>query len=254
VPHNTTIALVTGANKGIGRAIAQRHAGTGMTLIAAQDGRCGGDAAALRAVGGDVHLVVLVVTAPATIEARPPQVADQFGRLDVLVDDAGTSEGLGGHGLQTLGGRRPRRGPGGVRGQRPRCHHGHRRVAAAAAVIISRPHRRRLQRHLIAAQHDRSRARHVQAASRSRVPVSKAALNALTVQYAKAVASDHILVNAVAPGGCAADFTKGVPTRHPHRRSGRRKSRSAWPPWAPTAAPAASSGTTARCRGNSPRI
>jgi NAD(P)-dependent dehydrogenase (short-subunit alcohol dehydrogenase family) len=53
-------------------------------------------------------------------------------------------------------------------------------------------------------------------------PVSRAALNALTVQYAKAVASDHILVNAVVPGGWAADFTEGVPTRHPHRPSGRR--------------------------------
>lgn len=38
-------------------------------------------------------------------------------------------------------------------------------------------------------------------------PVSKTALNALTVQHAKAVASDHILVNAVAPSGCATDFT-----------------------------------------------
>jgi NAD(P)-dependent dehydrogenase (short-subunit alcohol dehydrogenase family) len=52
VPHNTTIALVTGANKGIGRAIAQLHAETGMTvLIAAQAARRGGAAAAvLRAV------------------------------------------------------------------------------------------------------------------------------------------------------------------------------------------------------------
>jgi NAD(P)-dependent dehydrogenase (short-subunit alcohol dehydrogenase family) len=42
-------------------------------------------------------------------------------------------------------------------------------------------------------------------------PTSKTALNSLTVQYAKALAADHILVNAVAPGACATDFTKGLP-------------------------------------------
>jgi NAD(P)-dependent dehydrogenase (short-subunit alcohol dehydrogenase family) len=42
-------------------------------------------------------------------------------------------------------------------------------------------------------------------------PTSKTALNSLTVQYAKALAADRILVNAVAPGPCATDFTKGLP-------------------------------------------
>ena len=42
-------------------------------------------------------------------------------------------------------------------------------------------------------------------------PVSKAALTMLTVQYAKALAPDGILVNAVAPGACATDFTAGLP-------------------------------------------
>jgi NAD(P)-dependent dehydrogenase (short-subunit alcohol dehydrogenase family) len=31
------------------------------------------------------------------------------------------------------------------------------------------------------------------------------------VQYAKALKEDRILVNAVAPGACATDFTKGLP-------------------------------------------
>jgi NAD(P)-dependent dehydrogenase (short-subunit alcohol dehydrogenase family) len=33
----------------------------------------------------------------------------------------------------------------------------------------------------------------------------------LTVQYAKALAGDGILVNAVAPGACATDFTRNLP-------------------------------------------
>ncbi|CAO5157765.1 hypothetical protein FAIPA1_10200 [Frankia sp. AiPs1] len=39
-------------------------------------------------------------------------------------------------------------------------------------------------------------------------PTTKTALNSLTVQYAKALAADGILVNAVAPGACATDFTR----------------------------------------------
>jgi NAD(P)-dependent dehydrogenase (short-subunit alcohol dehydrogenase family) len=42
-------------------------------------------------------------------------------------------------------------------------------------------------------------------------PTSKTALNALSVQYAKALAADHIPVNAVAPGPCATDFTTNLP-------------------------------------------
>jgi NAD(P)-dependent dehydrogenase (short-subunit alcohol dehydrogenase family) len=41
--------------------------------------------------------------------------------------------------------------------------------------------------------------------------VSKTALNQLTVQYAKKLRKDGILVNAAAPGACATDFTKDLP-------------------------------------------
>jgi NAD(P)-dependent dehydrogenase (short-subunit alcohol dehydrogenase family) len=41
-------------------------------------------------------------------------------------------------------------------------------------------------------------------------PVSKTALNMLTVQYAKALATDGIAVNAVAPGAVASDFSKNL--------------------------------------------
>jgi NAD(P)-dependent dehydrogenase (short-subunit alcohol dehydrogenase family) len=85
------IALVTGANKGIGRAAAEQLAALGMTvLIGARDPRRGEEAAAaLRAAGGDAHAVTLDVTDPTTIRAAAEQVEERFGRLDLLINNAG---------------------------------------------------------------------------------------------------------------------------------------------------------------------
>ncbi|QKW38473.1 SDR family NAD(P)-dependent oxidoreductase [Actinomadura sp. NAK00032] len=88
------VALVTGANKGIGRGVAGRLAALGMTVFAgARDARRGAEAAAaLREAGvggGDVHAVALDVTDPATAEAAARLIEERFGRLDVLVNNAG---------------------------------------------------------------------------------------------------------------------------------------------------------------------
>ncbi|WP_219507607.1 SDR family NAD(P)-dependent oxidoreductase [Nonomuraea ceibae] len=85
------VALVTGANKGIGRAAAAQLAARGMTvLVGARDARRGEEAAtALRAAGGDAHAVTLDVTDPATARAAARLAEERFGRLDVLVNNAG---------------------------------------------------------------------------------------------------------------------------------------------------------------------
>jgi len=85
------MALITGANKGIGRAAAEQLAALGMTvLIGARDPRRGEEAAAaLRAAGGDAHAVTLDVTDPATARAAAKQVEERFGHLDVLINNAG---------------------------------------------------------------------------------------------------------------------------------------------------------------------
>jgi NAD(P)-dependent dehydrogenase (short-subunit alcohol dehydrogenase family) len=85
------IALITGANKGIGRAAAEQLAALGMTvLIGARDPWRGEEAAAaLRAAGGDAHAVSLDVTDPATIQEAAKQVGERFGHLDVLINNAG---------------------------------------------------------------------------------------------------------------------------------------------------------------------
>ncbi|MGP4028139.1 SDR family NAD(P)-dependent oxidoreductase [Actinomadura sp. 3N407] len=84
------VALVTGANKGIGRAAAEQLAGLGMTvLIGARDERRGEEAAAaLRAAGGDAHAVTLDVTDQATARAAAERIRERFGRLDVLINNA----------------------------------------------------------------------------------------------------------------------------------------------------------------------
>ncbi|WP_267128862.1 SDR family NAD(P)-dependent oxidoreductase [Ornithinicoccus halotolerans] len=73
------VALVTGANKGIGRGAAEQLAERGMTvLIGARDaGRGEEAAAALRAAGGDAHAITLDVTDPATVEAAASHVDER---------------------------------------------------------------------------------------------------------------------------------------------------------------------------------
>ena len=85
------VALVTGANKGIGFEIARRLAGQDITvLVGARDEQRGTDAQAkLSSPGWDVHFVLLDVTNALTIEAAVGRIKDDFQRLDILVNNAG---------------------------------------------------------------------------------------------------------------------------------------------------------------------
>jgi NAD(P)-dependent dehydrogenase (short-subunit alcohol dehydrogenase family) len=92
------IALITGANKGIGKEIARQLGAQGMTvLLGARDSGRGEEAAAeLRAGGADARAVRLDVTDAASIEAAARQIESQYGRLDVLVNNAGIALDGGG--------------------------------------------------------------------------------------------------------------------------------------------------------------
>lgn len=87
------IALVTGANKGIGFEIARGLAAEGLTVLIGARNAALGQAAAekLRAEGGDVRFQQIDVTNEASIAAAAKQIAADFGKLDVLVNNAGIS-------------------------------------------------------------------------------------------------------------------------------------------------------------------
>ncbi|AUX19720.1 short-chain dehydrogenase [Sorangium cellulosum] len=85
------IALVTGANKGIGLAIARELARRGaLVLVGARDpGRGEAAAAQIREEGGDARALALDVTRADSIAAAAARIRAELGRLDVLVNNAG---------------------------------------------------------------------------------------------------------------------------------------------------------------------
>jgi NAD(P)-dependent dehydrogenase (short-subunit alcohol dehydrogenase family) len=90
--HSALVALVTGANKGIGRAIVAGLAQEGFVVyLAARDSSRGEAAAAELSPHGDVRFLRLDVTSDDDVKAAAARVEAEFGHLDVLVNNAGVS-------------------------------------------------------------------------------------------------------------------------------------------------------------------
>ena len=88
----TKIALITGANKGIGFETARQLAKSGgvHVLLAARDRAKGVDAALkLQGEGLDVEALTLDVSSAAGIAAAAEEIGKKFGRLDILINNAG---------------------------------------------------------------------------------------------------------------------------------------------------------------------
>jgi 3-oxoacyl-[acyl-carrier protein] reductase len=84
------IALVTGASRGIGRAIALRLAAQGATVVAAARGdNASATVAEILAAGGTGEAVSVDVTESSALERLPAGVVERHGRLDILVNNAG---------------------------------------------------------------------------------------------------------------------------------------------------------------------
>lgn len=200
------VALVTGANRGIGYATAQQLGDRGMTvLVGARDADRGRAAAEkLRAGGVDAHHIPLDVTDEQSVGRAAGWITDRYGRLDVLVNNAGiiVVDGSALPSETTLATIR-------------RVYETNvfavvtvtnamlpllRNAPAARIVNVSS------EVGSISAMTDP--ASPLWPLTSVPYPSSKAALNMVTAMYAKELAGTPIRVNAANPGYCATDFNR----------------------------------------------
>ena len=88
--HDKLVALITGANQGIGLQIAKDLAAHDFTVLIGSRNIENGQAAA-KSIGANAHAVQLDVTDAGSIQAAAERIRQEFGRLDVLVNNAGIS-------------------------------------------------------------------------------------------------------------------------------------------------------------------
>jgi NAD(P)-dependent dehydrogenase (short-subunit alcohol dehydrogenase family) len=215
--NETKVALVTGANKGIGLQIAKDLAAAGLTVVVGARSIDLGEQAA-KSIGGNARALRLDVTDQASIAAAATWIRRELGRLDVLVNNAGISNTMPlGTPFQAV-------------------------LAAATPSNVSLDEVRRifevnvfgviaLTQALLPLLREAPAGRIVNVSSSvgslafmtdpaNRSPIrsvsyvpSKTALNAVTVNFAKELADTKIKVNAVCPGFVATDLNAFAGTR-----------------------------------------
>ena len=197
-----TITLITGANKGLGRETARRLLEVGHTvLVGARDAERG------RRTAGELGAVFLEIdsTSDASVAAAAERVRSEYGRLGVLVNNAGTAE--------------PRIGAADLAADE---------AVQGFGINVFGPIRVTHAFLPLLRASDNPRIVNVSsgAGSFARIlapgtvenavtlpiyPATKAALTMLTVQYARAL--DGILVNAADPGFTGTDFNNNRGTQ-----------------------------------------
>ena len=187
----STVSLVTGANRGIGREVCSSLATRGHTVLLTAR-----DASAAQAAASDIPGAVplrLDVTDPESIAAAVREVAHRFGKLDVLVNNAAISYDTWQRAISAdLG-----------------------VVREAAETNLYGPWLlvEEFLPLLRASEHPRIVNVSSEAASLASMgggtpayTASKVGLNALTRMLAAELRRDHVLVNAVCPGWVATDM------------------------------------------------
>ena len=91
------VAVITGSSRGIGRSIAETMAGLGARVVVSSRRReaCEPVADAIRAAGGDAHVIPCNISRRPEIEALVAGARDRFGRIDILVCNAAVNPVFG---------------------------------------------------------------------------------------------------------------------------------------------------------------
>ncbi|MER6140346.1 SDR family oxidoreductase [Streptomyces sparsogenes] len=205
-----TIALVTGANKGIGYEIAAGLGalGWGVGVGARSEERREAAVAKLRADGIDAFGVPLDVTDDASVAAAVKLIEDRAGRLDVLVNNAGITGGAP-QAPTTVD-------PATVRAAVETNVIGTIRVTNAMLPLLRRsasPRIVNMSSSVGSLTLQTTPGTEIGPIAVAYSP-SKTFLNAVTIQYAKELRDTNILINAACPGYCATDLNgfRGVRT------------------------------------------
>jgi NAD(P)-dependent dehydrogenase (short-subunit alcohol dehydrogenase family) len=206
-----TIALVTGANKGIGYEIAAGLGALGWRVgVGARDKQRREDAVAKLSAGGvDAFAVPLDVTDDASVVAAAALIEDRFGRLDVLVNNAGVTGGWP-QPPTTLSAET-------VRAALETNVIGVIRVTNAMLPLLRRSPSPRIvnqSSHVASLTLQTTPGVELGETSGAYTP-SKTFLNALTIQYAKELAGTGILINNACPGYVATDLNRFQGTSTP---------------------------------------
>ena len=187
-----TLAIVTGANRGIGLEVVRRLAARGTTTVLGARDAARGERAA-RGIDGSVLVRQLDVTDPASVDAFAAWVRDEHGGVDVVVHNAGVHYDTG----QSAVGADLRI----VEEALATNVVGAWRLTVALAPLL-----RRGARVVTVSSGAGSFAETAGAGGVPAYSVSKAALDMLTVKLAADLRPRGVLVNAVCPGWVATDM------------------------------------------------
>ncbi len=187
-----SIALVTGANRGIGREVAGQLAERDYTvLLTARDEEKA--RAAAEGLTGDVRALALDVSDPASIAAAVEQVREDPGSLDVLVNNAGAGADFGVSGVDP--------DFGAIQESLDTYFFGAYRLTVALLPLLRRSEHPRV----VSVSSGMGGVAEMGGWSPG-YRVSKASLNAMTRILSTELAAEGVLVNSACPGFVATDM------------------------------------------------
>jgi NAD(P)-dependent dehydrogenase (short-subunit alcohol dehydrogenase family) len=196
------IALISGANKGIGYEIARGLGAKKIKVLVGARDEARGQAAAekLKAEGADALFVKLDVTDPGTIQHAAEWIETEFGRLDILVNNAGIGE---------WGAKPSDIDLAKVREVYDTNVFGPIAMTQAMLPLLRRSKHGRIvnvSSSLGSLTHSSDLTSPFADFLALGYNTSKSALNSMTVQFAKELRNTPIKVNAICPGYCATDI------------------------------------------------